>query len=124
MPITDQKELNATKAAVKKSWDEESMLMLSIAGNIAETVQRMELEGFEKVEAIRDARLPLEIELWGKRREEVMRDTGVDPLTGKTMAEIMMNALGIKSPPKTPPAEKPFNTPFGDPAVDFDKLGL
>jgi hypothetical protein len=138
MPIQNQKELNEAKARINKLWEAESKIVfkhMAAVRRIEEETDRFIDEMAQvtavEVDNIRKERDPLEREAFGNLREVIMKETGIDPLTGKTMQQLMAEAMkrmveGLSKPPtKTPPtAEKPFNTPFGDPSVDFDKLGL
>jgi hypothetical protein len=116
--IQDQKELIAAKAKIKASWDAEAKVVIDGMNKCAEFERDTFNATQAQVDILRAEREPLELELWGARREDILRDTGTDPLTGETIGDIVSNMLLGKKPTKTQPAST--HTPFNDPEVNFD----
>lgn len=112
MTIQNQKELIAAKAKIKESWDNETRTIAEAMSLIAEIQHATD----QVIQKMHDDRAPLELEAFGGPREEIMKKTGRDPLTGKTFGELLTEAF--KGMPETP---------FNDPAIppeyfDLDKL--
>lgn len=72
---------------IKHLWDMEALVIFETEKTIKE-VENLAVDEVRKITKERDA---LEIELWGNTRVKILSQTNIDPLTNKTMQDIIQD---------------------------------